>query len=129
MTTRRNVRIALALGIVLGLTTSAGWGQTATPPPSGWFRASWQPRPGDLPSTIQGSVYNSSPYRVTDVRLQVEGIDGENHPVGQLFAWAIGDIPPGGESSYVADTIPGAVAYRVTVVSYDLVSVSEVQAP
>jgi Glucose-6-phosphate dehydrogenase, NAD binding domain len=55
MTTRRNVRIALALGIVLGLTTSAGWGQTATPPPSGWFRASWQPRPGDLPSTIQGA--------------------------------------------------------------------------
>jgi hypothetical protein len=120
------IRSALAFGIVLGLTTSAGWGQIPTPP-NGWFRASWQPRPGDLSSTIQGNVYNSSPYRVTDVRLQVEGIDGENHPVGALFACAIGDIPPGGETSYVADTIPGAVAYRVTVVSYGLVS--QFQAP
>ncbi len=29
---------------------------------------------------------------------------------------------PGGETSYVAETIAGAVAYRVTVVSFDVVS-------
>jgi len=37
--------------------------------------------------------------------------------------WALGDIGPNGETSVVAETIPGAVTYRITVVSFDLVSV------
>ena len=115
-------KVLLAFGLVLALTTSAAWAQTSAAPTDGWFHASWQPRPGDLPFTIEGQVHNNSPYRVTDVRLQVEGLDAANHAVGEVYTWAIGDIMPGGETSYVADSIPGAVAYRVTVVSYDLVS-------
>ena len=116
------MRILLALGLLLALTTSAVWAQTPAGPTDGWFHVSWQPRPGDLPSTIEGQVHNNSRYRVTDVRLQIEGLDAANHAVGEVYTWAIGDIMPGGETSYVADSIPGAVAYRVTVVSYDLVS-------
>ena len=36
-------------------------------------------------------------------------------PVGQCFSWAFGDIAPGGETSFVAEPIPSAVAYRISV--------------
>jgi len=36
--------------------------------------------------------------------------------------WAIGDIDPGGETSFVFDALPDAVSYQIAVVSYDVVS-------
>jgi hypothetical protein len=36
--------------------------------------------------------------------------------------WALGDIDPGSESSFVAEAMPGAVTYRITVISFDIVS-------
>ncbi len=89
----------------------------------------WQPRLGALPAAIEGQISSTSPFRVTDVRLHVEGIDADNHRVGERFAWAIGDIAPGGETSYVVETIAGAVAYRVTVMSFDVVSVGQKLSP
>jgi hypothetical protein len=77
--------------------------------------------------TIKGNVFNDSPYRVTDVRLQIDGLDADRRLVGRRLAWAFGDIVPGGETSFVAEPLPGAVDYRITVVSYDLVS--QPQAP
>jgi len=43
-------------------------------------------------------------------------------PVGRTFTWALGDIAAGGDSSFVTEAVPGAVTYRITVVSYDVVS-------
>jgi hypothetical protein len=97
----------------------------AQAPPNGSFRVSWQPRPGHLPPTIEGRVYNNSPFRVTDVQLQVEGLDGGNQRVGERLAWAYGDLAPGRETSYVVETIPGAVTYRISVVGFDVVSVGQ----
>jgi hypothetical protein len=37
--------------------------------------------------------------------------------------WALGDIDPGGESSFVTEAMPGAVTYRITVIAFDIVSV------
>jgi hypothetical protein len=119
---------ALTFGLGLVLLTTTAWGQTgqtgdqAAQP---WFRVSWAPSTDDVVSSIKGSVFNDSPYRVTDVRLQVEGLDADRRPVGQTRAWAIGDIAPGGETSFVAEPVPGAVSYRITVVSYDLVSLGQ----
>jgi len=91
----------------------------------GWFRVSWEPEPeGATPTPrIEAVVHNDSRYRVTDVQLRVEGLNADNHEVGQRVVWALGDIAPSGETSVVAESIPGAVNYRITVVSFDLVSV------
>jgi hypothetical protein len=62
---------------------------------------------------------------VTDVRLQVEGLDPEGRAVGRRFAWVLGDIVPGGESSFVVDAVGGGAAYRITVVSVSVVSVTQ----
>jgi len=120
--------LAFALGLVL--LTMPAWGQarqTGEQAAQRWFRVSWAPPTEGVVSSIKGSVFNDSPYRVTDVRLQVEGLDPDRQPVGQTLVWAFGDIAPGGETSFVAEPVPGAVSYWITVVSYDLVSLGQVR--
>jgi hypothetical protein len=119
------MRRSLTLGLALVLLTTAAWGQTGEPAAQRWFRVSWVPPTDGVVSTIKGSVTNDSPYRVTDVRLQVEGLDADHHSVGRRLAWAVGDIVPGGETFFAAEPLPGAVSYRITVVSYDLVSLGQ----
>jgi len=115
------VRIPCALGFVLILLTTSAWGQSY----DGWFRVSWAPEPEGATRIprIEATVHNDSRYRVTDVQLRVDGLSADNRQVGQRVVWALGDIAPNGETSFVAETIPGAVNYRITVVSFDLVSV------
>lgn len=119
-------RISLVFGLVLVLSTAA-WGQGRDQRPAGWFRVSWAPQENSATPTprIQASVHNDSPYRVTSVRLRVEGLDAESHPVGQRSAWALGDIAPGGDTTFVVESMPGATTYRITVVSFDLVSIGQ----
>jgi hypothetical protein len=81
---------------------------------------SWAP--GHLSDRIEGRVRNGSRFRVTDVRLQVEGLDADGQPVGRMFVWAFGDIRPGGETSFVVDGMRGAATYRIAVDSFDIVS-------
>jgi hypothetical protein len=121
---------ALAIGLGLVLLTMPAWGQTGQTGEAvaqHWFRVSWAPPTDGVVSSIKGSVFNDSPYRVTDVRLQIEGLDPDRQPVGRTLAWAMGDIAPGGETFFVAEPVPGAVGYRITVVSYDLVSLGQVR--
>jgi hypothetical protein len=119
------MRRSLTLGLALVLLTTAAWGQTGEPAAQRWFRVSWVPPTDGVVSTIKGSVFNDSPYRVTDVRLQVEGLDADHRSVGRRLAWAVGDIEPGGGTFFAAEPLPGAVSYRITVVSYDLVSLGQ----
>jgi hypothetical protein len=116
------VRHSLTLGLALVLLTTVAWGQTDEQGAQRLFRVSWAPAADGVVSTIKGRVFNDSPYRVTNVRLQVEGLDADRHPVGRRLAWAVGDIEPGGETFFAAEPLPGAVSYHITVVSYDLVS-------
>ena len=62
---------------------------------------------------------------MTDVQLQVEGLNADSLPVGRSFVWAVGDIVPGGETSFAAEPMPGAISYRITVSSFDVVSVGQ----
>jgi hypothetical protein len=115
------MRAAIALALALILPTAAtaqdrGW------PTNDSFRVSWQPEPGEVQHRIEGRVRNPSDVRVTDVRLQIEGLDADGRPVGRTFVWAIGDITPGGETSFFADGMPGAATYRIAVDSFDIVS-------
>ena len=119
---------ALAFALGLALLTMPAWGQagqTGEQAAQRWFRVSWAPPTEGVVSSIKGSVFNDSPYRVTDVRLQVEGLDPDRQPVGRTLVWAFGDIAPGGETCFVAEPVPGAVSYWITVVSYDLVSLGQ----
>ena len=118
--------LALALGLVpLTLPAWGQVGQTAEPAAQSWFRVSWAPPTESVVSSIRGSVFNDSLFRVTDVRLQVEGLGPDGQSVGRTLVWAFGDIAPRGETSFLAEPLAGAVSYRITVVSFDLVSLGQ----
>jgi hypothetical protein len=89
---------------------------------SGSFHVTWEPRRVGVAPSIEGRVHNDSTARVTNVRLQVEGFAADDHLVGRRYAWAAGDVGPGGETYFVVESIPQAVSYRIGVVSYDVVS-------
>jgi len=93
------VSFALALALILPITA---WGQTPDQSANDWFRVSWKPSTHRVASRIEGHVYNDSPYRVTAVRLRVQGVDAE--------------------TSFVVEAIPGAVTYRIAVLAFDVVS-------
>jgi hypothetical protein len=123
----RTRALAFVLGLVLLVTTTGQAGQTDDGGAQRWFRVTWTPPTEGVVSLIKGSVFNDSPYRMTDVCLQVEGQDANRQVVGRRLVWAFGDIAPEGEASFVAEPVPGAVSYRITVVSYDLVSLGQVR--
>lgn len=119
----RGVRTSMAFGLaLLTLLPAPGSAQTDARV-TVRFRASLAPPPdGGARSRISGDVVNDSPYRVTNVRLEIEGLNTDNGSVGRTFAWAVGDIVPGGSTYFMTEPIPGSSSYRVTVVSWDLVS-------
>jgi len=114
-------RICAVGGLGAILMTSA-WGQGTGRVSAEQFRVTWERRAFGVRPSIEGHVYNTSSVRVTDVRLQIEGLGADSRPVGRKFAWALGDIVPGGETSFVTPAMPGAVDYQITVISYDVVS-------
>lgn len=119
------VMIRLALALFLVLLASPAWAQNW----DRWFHVSWGPEAeGKTPTPrIEAFVRNDSPYRVTDVQLEVEGLSGDQRSVGRRVAWALGDIEPGGESSFVTEAMPGAASYRIRVISFDVVSAETTQ--
>jgi hypothetical protein len=116
------MRRALALLLALMLPATAVSGQDRDPRADASFHVTWQPQTLSVTRQIQGRVRNDSRFRVTNVRLNVEGLGADGEPVGRMFAWALGDINPGAETSFVAESMPGAVSYRIAIDSFDLVS-------
>src|SRR5262249_12319798 len=120
---RRYPRMKYWLGLLLALAMAVpAWAQGRGHPPDGSFHVTWQSeRDGTVPG-VEGQIVNGLPVRVTDVRVRIEGIDGNGRPVGARVVWALGDIDPGAGTSFRTAAMPGAVDYRVKVLSYDAVS-------
>ena len=115
-----------AIGIVLALLSLAttAWGAEPRPPADA-FRVTWRSQADPVLSRVRGNVRNNSGFRVTNVHLQVDGLDAGGRSVGRRFTWAIGDLAPGGETSFVFEPIPGAVSYTIMVDSFDVVSATQ----
>jgi hypothetical protein len=116
---------ALGLGAVLMLVASVASAQDHVPAMSQTFRVSLDGEQHPVAGRIAGQVHNDSSVRVTDVRLEILGFDINRHAVGSRLAWAFGDIVPGGETSFAFEPMPDASSYRIRVISYDVVSVSD----
>jgi hypothetical protein len=117
-------RIPIGLGLALVVTLLSTWAaaQRDARVAAGSFRVSVTPSTAGVAARIRGQVLNDSPYRVTNVQLQIEGLNTDHNAVGRTYTWAVGDILPGGQTFFAAEGIPGSVSYRITVVSWDLVS-------
>ena len=102
--------------------TTEAWAQPAPRVVREAFDVTLHVEEDPVASRIEGLVHNHSAVRVTDVRVGVRGLDADGRAVGRTVAWVVGDIVPGGESSFVFEAMPAAVTYDAVVISYDLVS-------
>ena len=113
--------VTLAAALMLAVSTTA-WAQNFGGSPAPWFHVTWNNRGYGPVPTIEGYVQNASPFRVTNVRLQIDGLDGGGRSVAQAFGWTFGDIAPGDRGYFTAPAIPGATAYQISVASFDVIS-------
>jgi hypothetical protein len=71
---------------------------------------------------VEGYVYNDLPWRITNVRVQVESLDGNGTVTSSSSGWVIGNVRGGGGRAYFYVPISSpAATYRASVLSFDKV--------
>ena len=76
---------------------------------------------------IEGYVYNNLPWRITNVRLRVESVDGTGGVAGESYGWVVGDVKAGGRGYFFVLVSSGAATYRATVESFNKVALEAPQ--
>ena len=77
---------------------------------------------------VEGYVYNALPWRITNVRVQVDSIDLNGTLVASALGWVLGDVAAGGHGYFYVPVSAHAARYRPTVQRFDKV-MREVPAP
>jgi hypothetical protein len=119
--------LAGALTLIGAITLAHAAGASEALPSA--FRVTWQRRAYSVAGGFEGRVENDTPYRVSSVRLRIEGLDEGEHRVGETSTWVFGSIPARGLGFFVFTGIPRAVTYRISVISFDRVAREEPQSP
>lgn len=77
---------------------------------------------------VEGYVYNPSPWRITNVRLQVDSLDSSGTLLASAGGWVWGDVPARKRGYFYVPISAPAATYRPSVQRFDKVML-EVQAP
>src|SRR5262245_21500743 len=72
---------------------------------------------------VQGYLYNGLPWRITNVRLRVEGLDANGGVTESVSGWVMGDVTSGGRGYFYVPVSSEAPTYRATVQSFDKIAV------
>jgi hypothetical protein len=80
---------------------------------------------------VEGYLYNGLPWRITNVRLRVESLDGSERMTSEASDWVVGDVKGGGRGYFFVPVVSPAATYRATVQSFDkvLLEAPPLQAP
>ena len=78
---------------------------------------------------VEGYVYNPLPWRITNVRLQVDSLDANGSPIASASGWVMGDVPAGGRSYFYVPVSAPAATYRASVQEFHKVMLEAPQAP
>jgi hypothetical protein len=78
---------------------------------------------------VEGYVYNTLPWRITNVRLQVDSIDANGMLTASASGWVLGDVAAGGRGYFYVPVSAHAPTYRPTVQRFDKVMLEAPQAP
>jgi len=71
---------------------------------------------------VQGYLYSSLPWRIANVRLHVESVDGSGAVTTSASGWVVGDVEAGGRGWFYVPVSSPAATYRATVQSFDKVA-------
>ena len=116
----RALVVLATLGTILGTTTAAR-AQTAIASDESPFRFDFESSTGVRGLAVQGYVYNTLPWRITNVRLQVDSIDANGTLVASASGWVIGDVAAGGRGYFYVPISQQAATYRPRVQTFDKV--------
>lgn len=86
------------------------------------FRFQFAETPSHRRPAVEGSIYNHLPWPITDVRLQVDCVDGEGTVTSSSVGWALGTVRVGDQGYFYVPVASRAAAYRVTVQSFNKVA-------
>ena len=76
---------------------------------------------------VQGYVYNT-PWRITNVRLQVDSVDASGTLIASASGWVLGDVAADGRGYFYIPVSAHAATYRASVQAFDRVAL-EAAAP
>ena len=116
---RRLVVLAM-LAMTLG-TATTGTAQTASDGDPGSFRFEFEQTESHRGLAVEGYVYSALPWRVTNVRLQIDSIDANGTPVASASGWVFGDVPARGRGYFYVPVSRHAGTYRASVQTFDKV--------
>ena len=116
MIARIRPSVAVFAMLVLGTAVEA---QNVAPAGPG-FHAEWAPRSGGRPA-VEGYVSNERSLWLSDVRVRVEVLDADGTTVEQTVGWVVGNVGPYGRGYFAVRVKRLGTAYRVSVVSFDVV--------
>jgi len=112
--------VVATMAVIIGAATAAS-AQTAIAGDDGTFRFQFEQSKSPRGLAVEGYVYNSLPWRITTVRLQVDSIDANGTLVASASGWVLGDVAAGGRGYFYVPVSAEAPTYRPRVQSFDRV--------
>ncbi len=70
---------------------------------------------------VEGRVYNALPWRITNVRVQVDSVDANGMVIASASGWVVGDVAAGGRGYFYVPVTTPAPTYRASVQAFDKV--------
>ena len=119
MLKRLIVVLAAVVGGLLGPVVATA--QTPTTDTQSQFRFELEEAQSHRGRGVEGYVYNDLPWRITNVRVRVESLDGNGTVTSSGSGWVIGDVRAGGRAYFYVPVASGGAAYRASVLSFDKV--------
>jgi hypothetical protein len=117
------------LAVAVLLFGASAYAQSPARPSSDSFRIEWVRRPGWMRPGVDGYLYNESRWRVTNVRVRAQVLDGAGTPVRESSVAVFGNAVPGTRTFFSLPPIAEGERYQLTVASFDLVSPHDIPAP
>ena len=109
----KTMLLALAIIVTTIGTASVSMAQT--------FEFELEQTTGPRGMAVQGYVHNALPWRITNVRLQVDSIDANGTLVASAPGWVVGDVAAGGRGYFYVPVSTLAASYRASVQRFDKV--------
>jgi hypothetical protein len=121
--------VALATIVMTIGTATAATSQTAITSDQSPFRFQFEQTTSPRGVGVEGYVYNPLPWRITNVRVQVDSVDAAGTVVASASGWVLGDVAAGGRGYFYVPVSSQAPTYRPSVQTFDKVMLEARPAP
>ena len=115
------ILLVFAMFATIFATATVARAQTAIAIGESPFRFQFEQSNGPRGLAVEGYVYNALPWRITNVRLQVDSIDEKGTVVASASGWVLGNVAAGGRGHFYVPVSAKAATYRPSVQTFDKV--------